>query len=644
MEDQWSMNQGRNFKNGKQQIIQQGFKSGREGFRGILGSNTFMDDVIQQDSANTQAKMQSFNDNLAQYGSQYQTLKEETKSYIDKSKLDQSVDKNYNVFINRSKGPNDIQATSQKQCVTKDSIRNLTLATGFDDAYPQNFTNYNDANNACKLWAADTGKTVYAVTKDAAGKYQCSTGTGLVPNIMTNMKPSSMYTVVKGSSTTRIGGLFANGQIGVWSEDTIIAMNNPNWNLISGKKPMKIKKFNKNEYEDPADKSYYQRPFMPAIVNEWWGNSNPPLPSSPDPNMLGVNMFPESIAWWTGNLTGANFNVPDNYNFAAIDGSRSYFYYLYYARIAMRVFLYAVSPVLFGLKINGIDQTMTAFNGNPIYGFTLSVNLPAGKNVFELSAATGIPNSAFVFYAATADKSKVLFKSGDGGWGVTNNPVPDYRVITRVNVDPANLYGVRTINPVPTENDNCDVFMGGGINRGSVSASFGRNCSDTTLKALEIRYIKVMPRTTGTKYGDKFLQISQIVVNAYVNGVITNVADRGKVTAAISWQYLRRGVSDAAEELVKNLPIDGNLKIRAYPNIYHSGFDGADVFWQLDLGQDYLVHEIVYYNATTGQDRANGAKIILTSNNGTVYQPIVLSGGAIQPLKISPTTVGTVMK
>jgi hypothetical protein len=638
-EDQWAIDQGRNFKNGKEQIIQQGFVSEVEGFSGILGSNIHMNSVISTETANTFNTSYAHNDNVAQYGTKYNALKQKTQAYVNKSKIVEKIYKNYNIFVNQSDGPSEIEETNHKGCVSRKDINNLTLAPKFDEAYPNNFTKYNDANTACKLWAADSAHTTYAVTRGEDWKYQCSTGTGLVPDILTNRKPRSMYTVVKGSSSTRIGGLFANGQIGVWSEDTIIAMNNPNWNLISGKKPMKIKKFNKNEYEDPADKSYYQRPFMPAIVNEWWGNSNPPLPSSPDPKMLGVNMFPESIAWWTGNLTGANFNVPDNYNFAAMDGSRSYFYYLYYARIAMRVFLYAVSPGLFGLKINGIDQTMTAFNGNPIYGFTLSVNLPAGKNVFELSAATGIPNSAFVFYAATADKSKVLFKSGDGGWGVTNNPVPDYRVITRVNVDPANLYGVRAINPVPTENDNCDVFMGGGINRGSVSASFGRNCSDTTLQALEIRYIKVMPRTTGTKYGDKFLQISQIVVNAYVNGVITNVADRGKATAAISWQYLRRGVSDATEELVKNLPIDGNLKIRAYPNIYHSGFDGADVFWQLDLGQDYLVNEIVYYNATTGQERANGAKIILTSNNGKVYQPIVLSEGAIQPLKISPTTV-----
>jgi hypothetical protein len=612
MENQRTMNnQGMKYKNGKEQIIQQGFKSEREGFRGILGNNIYMDNVIRRDTANTKTNTYAFNDNLAQYGSQYQTLKEETKSYIDNSRMVQSVNKNYNLFINKSQGMADIKESNQYGCVTRESISNLTLASGFAAAYPENFTNYADANNACKLWAADSDKTVYAVTKDETGKYQCSTGSDLASNIKPSMKAGTVYTVLAGDATAVQGGLFANGQIGVWA-GTIIASNNQ-WNISKMKKPMRIKKFNNNTY------AANETPFALSL-HGWWGDSNPPPLTSPNSRIWGVNMFPNSIAWWMGN--SREENTPTATRNA--DGTKSYFYYTFNAPSAMPVFLYAVLPSAIGLKINGVNKGMTPVNGSWFWGATLSMNLPAGQNVFELSSYTGLPNSGFVFYAATADKNTVLFKSGDPDWGVTTTPVPDFNLIANATIDQANPRGLKTLNPAPTGYDKCDVLMGGGINKASISASFGRNCSDKTHGPLNIRYVKVIANARGD-----YLQIDQIVVNALLNGVITNVANRGTVSQSNFWP----GTSPLS-------PIDGTLTTRPILGGYYSESPSSTNYWQLDLGQDYPVTEIVYYNrGDCCQNRANGMTINLKANNGTVYSPIIMTDAARQTFNISPMTI-----
>jgi hypothetical protein len=201
------------------------------------------------------------------------------------------------------------------------------------------------------------------------------------------------------------------------------AKSNPStWNIQNMKKLMRIRKFNNNTY------SSGDNPFQQAINQGWWGNGNPPPPSSPNRTQWGVNMFPSSIAWWIGNLPGEN--TPNaSITYGSTNGTKSYFYYLYNSPSAMEVYLYAVLPSNIGLKINGVSKGMTPFNGDWFYGCSLSVNLKAGKNVFEISSTTGLPNSGFVFYVATSDRSTVLFKTGDPEWGVTVNPVPDYTMI-----------------------------------------------------------------------------------------------------------------------------------------------------------------------------------------------------------------------
>jgi hypothetical protein len=607
--NQKAINQGNKYNNKKQQLIQEGFTSGRvnEHFSGMLGPNRVMNQVIKQDTAQTETKVDRLNDNLAQYEDKTKVLKDKTATYLSKAKLDLTLEKNYNIFINQSRGPAQIEAISQKTCVTRNSISNLRLASGFEAAYPQNFTNYADANNACKVWAADSDKTVYAVTKDETGKYQCSTGIRLKSKITVNVKPAAIYTVLAGDRSSIKGGLFANGQIGVWGGSAV----DPQWNIKNMKKVMMIRKFNSNTYSSD------ETPFQQAINQGWWGNGNPPPPSNPNRNNWGVNMLPNSIAWWIGNLQYDN-TPTSTISYGANDGTKSYFYYVYNAPSAMRVSLYAVLPSAIGLKINGVSKGMIAFNNDWFYGATLSINLPAGKNVFEISSATGLPNSGFVFYAAM-DRNTALFKTGDPGWGVTMNPVPDHNLITNAAIDAVNPAGIKTVNPVPTGYDKCDAFIGGGVQKSSIAASYGRNCSNVTNPPLNVRYVRVTPNANGD-----YIQIAQIVVNAFVNGAVTNVAPRGTCTAANAWG----GWDSTTKNAAITSPITGGW-------LYHSA-RGGNSWWQLDLGRDYPVTELIYYNRKDCcQDRANGMKIQLTANDGTTYQAITLSAGMKQTFNVS---------
>jgi hypothetical protein len=45
-----------------------------------------------------------------------------------------------------------------------------------------------------------------------------------------------------------------------------------------------------------------------------------------------------------------------------------------------------------------------------------------------------------------------------------------------------------------------------------------------------------------------------------------------------------------------NIAIDGQLSSRPYPYGYHSASGSKDEWWRLDLGQEYSVYQVDYYN------------------------------------------------
>ena len=111
-----------------------------------------------------------------------------------------------------------------------------------------------------------------------------------------------------------------------------------------------------------------------------------------------------------------------------------------------------------------------------------------------------------------------------------------------------------------------------------------------------VRYIKV-----NANPGGECLQISQIAV--YSNGV--NIAPGKKVSAS----------SVHSPPAAPKNAIDGTLDNKNFPNIYHSVCKKGD-YWQLDLGKEYDVDEIVYYNRRDCcQTRASGMVVQIFDNN-----------------------------
>jgi len=96
-----------------------------------------------------------------------------------------------------------------------------------------------------------------------------------------------------------------------------------------------------------------------------------------------------------------------------------------------------------------------------------------------------------------------------------------------------------------------------------------------------------------------YLQISQLKVMA--DGI--NVAAGKKVLST----------SELSPEMAK-IAVDGVSAPRPFPSIYESGEENAT--WALDLGKEYKISEIVFYNRSDGcGDRAAVMKMVLFDGN-----------------------------
>ena len=574
------LNQGIKLKEKMKNKIIQAFSSkDTEGFAGILGSNPQMDNVIKRDNAQTEAKTTNFNNNIAQYGTDYDALKQKTDLYLDDTENDYALKKNYNVFINKRETQMQVSGEKQKGCVTSGSISSLQIARGFAKAYPNNFSNYADAETACKLWAVDTGSAVYGLNQNDTGQFQCRIGQGYT-DLTQYTKPSTLYTLVTGNNRARAGGLFGNGQIGTWTGQTDDRRLPPMTPVTL------VVKYNSD--------SYYSWSWSRRRQNQSaWG---PPTPPGERYTGWGYNYFPNNRdAWWIS--TNELYYV----------GTMGYFYYEYDSPSDRQIWIYMVVDDSGVLKVNG--KVITEHNSNQGTGghVYFNVDIVKGINIFSFELVnTGGPG-AFVLYAVdfpVGDTTKpVLFTSGPG-W-----------VYSKINNqdDVADTYRVKALNLVPTGFEKCNRLIGGGVNKNSIVANYGRNCSYDTQPPGNIRYINVSSNPDG-----ECIQIAQLAVIS--DGV--NVAPRGKVSYADrTWQGETR----------PSTAIDGTLAPRAYPNIYHSVCNKGQQ-WVLDLGKGYPVSRIIYYNRSDCcSNRANGMKIYLYHVDGrTVLKTLTLSGALVQ--------------
>jgi len=584
-----ALNQGGKFYENMKKKINETFSIGeKEGFNGILGSNSVMDYTINTETKRTDTSATNYNNNIAQYGTDYANLQKKTNQYLKNKKNDYELKKNYNVFINKASNEGEFPEINQKGCVTKNSINNLSIAPGFNAAYPNNFTTFKKAELACKLWAADSKKTVFAVNKDNTGKFQCYTGNSLGGNIKQYTKPAAIYSLVTGDSGSAKGGLFGNGQIGVWNGQT----TQYEWNIASMTKPTLIKKYNSNDYSSGRQGI--------AGAEGWWGE--------PSKGGWGINAFPNDIAWW---ISSSSYTVA---------GTMGYFYYAYNNPTPKIIGLYWVNDDDAVVKLNG-EVVNASYNAD--LGFrakNVGVYLVAGKNVFEIQLInTGGPG-AFVFYAYEGYTNKIFFKSGDDGWGLTTTPVPNFNLITNGTDNQTNPTGMKVLNLVPNGYEKCDPFVGGGVNKYKVNASYGRNCSSDSQPPLNVRYVIYTPNDSGD-----YLQIASLAVNAIVDGNIVNVAPRGTATSSPQWPG---GFSAYS---VVNGNLNNNMGSHSAPGA------SPDAFWKLDLGRDYPVTEIVYWNrGDCCAERAIGSKLKVSSSNGD-YQFFTLTAGMVQKFAVSST-------
>lgn len=188
----------------------------------------------------------------------------------------------------------------------------------------------------------------------------------------------------------------------------------------------------------------------------------------------------------------------------------------------------------------------------------------------------------------------------DGTVGVYNTTKPATSI--------SNPYNIQAFpSTALTGYSGCDKLRGGGINIDTVSATLGANCTNVTSKTVPIRYIRI---TAGSDH----IQISQLVVLAFVNNVQVNVATRGTATSGRGTNIISVGY----EGVLPRKAIDGTIASRPWPNLYASPTNQNTEWWELDLGQEYLVTEINYYNrADCCQDRAKGMKMTFGNNNKT---------------------------
>jgi hypothetical protein len=216
----------------------------------------------------------------------------------------------------------------------------------------------------------------------------------------------------------------------------------------------------------------------------------------------------------------------------------------------------------------------------------------------------------------------------DGTIGVYND------IPSQIVEDPTNPKNIQLMQgnegnggTVPQGYSVCDKWIGGALKSSSISATLGKNCSGLSKPPFSARYITIKGNARG-----EHIQISQVAVFTYneTSGVITNVAPQGSVSNGkinnLSWIYANIRYS-----------IDGYQGARNYPYIYHSYGESPNNFWQLDLGQDYPIFKVVYYNrADCCQSRAIGMTLSLENGARTkIVKKIVSSASLVQPFTIA---------
>lgn len=232
-----------------------GAYSGIEGF-GMLGSfpgtTTVIDTKNTNDATELTTNKDLFETKKTAYKSAYTDLKDKTYNFLNDVKTVNDNKRNYNIFINELVKPSDISSIRQGCYNYSTPVINnespmpvfLNPEPGFNTFYADKDITVGNAKQACELWAADGGKTLYGINANASGKFQCYTGnivdlssvtsSGIYTKPVTLMKlDMSILSSDANVENAVKGGLLLNGQIGIAGSS-----NNPLATMTNGPPPI----------------------------------------------------------------------------------------------------------------------------------------------------------------------------------------------------------------------------------------------------------------------------------------------------------------------------------------------------------------------------------------------------------------------
>jgi hypothetical protein len=479
----------------------------------------------------------------------------------------------------------------------------------FNTVYNTPFVSFNQAKEACKTWAIDSGNETFALTKqtNAGGSgYNCHVGTLAQSNMATYKKSVKAYTVVSGTTDANRGGLLKNGLIGVYNsgDNEDIGENYLISNITSdNNKPTEIATFN-----------------LPAN-NPWYGGGWSP------------SAFPAKDAKWVWK-----------------GGNNSDYIYGFYTNPSVTnitaTMHMLVDNAIKSVSFNG--EQLTDLNGKPGYS-TKTISIKPGLNIFEFYLLNYSGPAGLVFALVNNLNSDVLLKTGNAGfWGSSTTQLNYDNLITKNNSNKSITYMTtythsdKKFSPY----SKCDPFGGGDILRSSIQASFGRNCNNQTVPPLNARYIMVYNPNANNR-----TQVVQLVVYGYnESNQLVNLALKGRPGGGGN-VYASPSISGCNATTNKYVAIDGNYGNRKHNNCA-GGYLGEKVtngYWLLDLGKSYDITEIIYYNrleTNSGvywfrrvgmedentRNRASGMMIKLYSNAATLPE------GSIPPINITTAT------
>lgn len=487
-------------------------------FRGILGSNTNMNAKIERDKNNINNMTYGLNSRISDYNISRNNLRKKQIEYLDNSN-DTITRRNFNMFINSIPNPS---ISSYNACVDTTSLNvNMAPDTNFNTAYPlitdadgnqqSNFSTFADAKEACKTWAIDSNKTVFALSKDQTNDKQYNCHVGDNPSTALYTRATKAYELVDGSSDgANRGGLFKNGLIGVYtSNDTSTTTQTKDFsylleNLLKTPKPYKIAQFG-------------------VSTNNIWYRSG-----WEDNKKQNGNTFPDRSAQW----------IWDNANNYGLTKNMYYFYTNNSGSDIQAKLHIMVDNYINKFVFNGVEDT-TLINQRD-YVPIKNITLIPGLNVFHfVFGNSGYHRGAVISLIKDSDNT-ILFNSTNNNtsnWAIHEREL-DYNKIVSNNTDGGletlkikyyddYSHGIEKISPY----SSCDEFNGGQIIGSTIQASFGRNCSNISLEPKYARYVMVKNRPyarASVLHGGSWLQIGDLDIYGYVGGQLQNLSLKAK--------------------------------------------------------------------------------------------------------------------